>query len=328
MSRKSKEKNPIQDAYDEGVRSMSDADAHRDMKYSVPSIYRQVCTCFMTQMKRYTKQKSIWFLLLLIIAIPIATYIVNSYSALLFGEYTANENMSAVLIMLPLLGLLIPCIMCGKMLPQEFNERTVYLSLPLPMSRNAMYYGKFLAGFVVSVGLIIAAYGAAMLSCRYIIGSETVYSLPILLSMAIMIGATFFYCSFAYMRSAHSKRGSALFPFILLFVALPIIAYGLTLICELFPTASPISGFVADIMGYMPSFSNDLALANLGSGMTMGSSFSVSGIGAYGLMGLAGLNIRLGLELGSNIIVSCAVNIILGILCLHRGSHKVARRDM
>lgn len=335
MSKKNKEKKvTIQDAYDEGGRTISIDEAHRDVVYNVPSVYRQVATCFMIQMKRYTKHKLIWFLLILIIAIPVGTYVLNLKEPTLLSGYTSNENMSAILILLPLLGTLIACMTCAKILPQEFNERTVYLSLPLPMSRNAFYYGKFLAGFFVAAGIIVAAYGAAMLSSRYLIGSTVTFSVPILLSMAVMICATFFCCSYTYMRGSRSKRGSTLLPFIVMYVLLPILAYGILII---WGTVIPMININADIenyvgkyigivIGYFPCFSYDLALANLGSGLI--DMVTLSGISSFGFLNLLGGNASMGLTLGSNILISCAVNVILGMLCLHRGSRKVARRDM
>ena len=70
--KKARKKAPtITDAYDEGDRTLSDSEAHRDVSYELPSTLKQVWICYMTQMKRFTKERTVWTMLILLLLIPV-----------------------------------------------------------------------------------------------------------------------------------------------------------------------------------------------------------------------------------------------------------------
>ena len=48
-----KNKVTISDQYDESSRVLTDAEAHRDVSYELPSFLSQMLQCFKVQMKRY-----------------------------------------------------------------------------------------------------------------------------------------------------------------------------------------------------------------------------------------------------------------------------------
>ena len=61
----------VDDSYDESSRTASDEEAHRNVVYRLPSKFTQIKECFMIQMKRYTRQKAMWFAVVLLILIPL-----------------------------------------------------------------------------------------------------------------------------------------------------------------------------------------------------------------------------------------------------------------
>ena len=305
----------IDDAYDESGERMSHEEAHRDSVYTLPPVLSQVGQCYMIQMKRFTKQRTVWLMLILLALIPTIVVLLKMLPGDLIGNYSnVNEAMSYFLSFMPLIGILMSCVICGSMLPQEFNERTVYLSLPLPMSRNVFYYGKFLSGLSLSIGVTTAAYGLAILVSRYYLGLTVAYTSSIFMSLIIALCGVFFCCSYTYMLSAKSKRGSSMKPFLILYVLFGIIGLVLNYISNNYDIS-----VLGSIAGYIPTFSNDLALGLLGNSPR----FSLPGI--LSAMSFDG---TLGVPPGKNRAIMCAVCLLLGLACLIRGSIKTKRRDM
>ena len=158
--------NMVDDSYDESFREITDHEAHRDVVYELPSYMSQVKECFMIQMKRYTKQKVMWFAVILLALIPLLFFLfekVESLKGMLPVTEVTNIYIASLLVFMPIIIPLLASIACGSMLSQEFNERTVYLSLPLPMPRSAFFLGKFLAALVLIEGVLTAAYGLCMI---------------------------------------------------------------------------------------------------------------------------------------------------------------------
>lgn len=54
--------------------------------------------------------------------------------------------------------------LCGKQISTELTERTAYMNFALPSTRLAFCVGKYLAGFVVCLGVFIFAYAMALLT--------------------------------------------------------------------------------------------------------------------------------------------------------------------
>lgn len=308
----------INDAYDESERTISIEDAHRDVVYELPSTAKQIAQCFRIQMKRFTKQKAIYFLLVLLALMPVIFFLIKSLVEPdpMEGAHNINEYIATFLVFMPIMSTLICSILCGSMLPQEFNERTVYLSLPLPMSRKAFYYGKFLSGFVLAAGVISAAYGIAILvSMLY---TTNGYTSEIFKSLWMCLCGAFFMCAFAYMLSARSKRGSSMKPFLILFIGIPALALGLKYLSK--KISVEIFGSIAS---YFPTFSVDLGLAHLGTPVG-----GIPYIGFWGLLKSFGLGNLIDMSFGTDLIIMSVVTIILGILCLICGMRRISRRNM
>lgn len=312
--KKEAETEQIVDAYDESERTLHVEDAHRDVVYSLPPVTKQLAAVYMTQMKKFTKQKIMWLLLVLLILMPIAFFAIHSINKEMFGSSgVMNVYMATILCALPVMSMFIASIVCGTMLPQEFNERTVYLSLPLPLNRSVFYYGKFLAGLTLAIGIISAAYGiAAALAVMY---TTSYYSNELLVSYLIGILAVFNYCAFSYMLSSKSIRGSSMAPLILLLVVLPIII----LILAYAFSKIGLDGVVG-ALGYMPIFGSDMSICMMG--------YPAPGM-YFSFVGLLNVDaIVPQFSVGSSSAIMAGVSIVLGLICLFIGQKIIERRDM
>jgi len=314
MSRKEKKAKKVKtenivDNYDESSRVITDSEAHRDVVYELPSYPRQIKECFMIQMKRYTKQKVMWFAIILLLMIPVIFYVfksVDTLKTMLPVSDVTNIYIATLLSFMPLIVPLLAAIACGSMLSQEFNERTVYLSLPLPMPRSAFYYGKFLAGLVLVEGVVTAAYGITMILAMTV--TEKTYTSEIFGSMLVMMAYTFFCCALTYVLSTKLKRGSTILPFILLAVVLPVVAIAIAELAT--------GDWVAPVTSYIPSFSPEMSIYALGDATP----FSLYGI--FCMMG------QFKAVPGKDTLVMMLISLLFGFIMLMAGSKVIKRRDM
>ena len=313
MSRKDKKSKKtaevIKDSYDESSRIVTDEEAHRDVVYELPSYFRQVGECFMIQMKRYTKQKVMWFAIILLALMPILFFLfekVDSLRGMLPVTEVTNIYIVSLLQFMPVIVPLLAAIACGSMLSQEFNERTVYLSLPLPMPRSAFFFGKFLAALVLIEGVLTAAYGIAMVLAMTV--TERTYTPEIFGSMLVMMVYVFFCCSLTYMMSTKLKRGSTMLPFIVLTVALPVVS----IVLAQFATVD----IMASVASYIPTFSPEMAMYCLGDTTP------------FSLYGMLSLFTPIKAVPGKNTAVMMVVSLLLGIVLLIVGKKVVEGRDM
>ena len=314
----------IKDDYDDSDRTLADSDAHRDVVYTPPSTIRQIGICYMTQMKRFTKEKTIWALLALLVAIPVV-YLIMTNVLGVENSHITNVFIATPLFAMPILSMFICSAVCGSMLPREYNERTVYLSLPLPISRFAFYIGKFLAGLTLCWGVITAAYGIAILLALTVGNTDTSYSGPMFTSLLIMMSTVFAFCSFVYMLSAKSKRGSTMKSLILLVVAIPAVI----VIVKVLSTTEALESFrgplesIYGVISYLPVLGPDLAITNLGrSPLYAIFSMDCASLTAFSSMISGGSSLTMDAYLMS------FVAIVVGVICLFFGFRKISRRDM
>ena len=314
-----KKKAEIQDAYDESDRTMSDEEALRDAVFKRSSFLSQLGVCYMTQLKRFTKQKIVWLMLILLVAIPVGGTV--AFTKLEYFTYASNSAVTLLLALMPVMSMFLVTFTCSSILPQEFNERTVYLSLPLPMSRFTFFLGKFLAGFSLSTAVVLASYGFALMTAGRF--SEVAFTESMKTSIPLMICAMFFFCALTYMFSAKSKKGAPLKSLIVLVVLIPALCLFLNWFCRTKGMDS-----IADIIVYMPVFAPDLALYVLGpQPVIMG--VPIPNASIYGLLTLmqsfGGMPPFI---LGKDPVIMCTVAIALGVLALAFAYRRIARRDM
>lgn len=316
MSRKEKKakkvKKTIVDSYDESSRDLTDHQAHRDVVYALPSKMSQTMQCYFVQMKRYTRQRVMVLSSVLLILMPVIYYAIKGtyiLEWLLPTSAVTNIAIAGILSFMPILIVLLSCIACGSILSQEFNERTAFLSLPLPMSRSSFYMGKFLAAFTLVGGIVAAAYGIAMLLTMT--GTDRTYTWDLFRSLMVSLCFVFFCCSTTYMLSTKLKRGSTMLPFILLFIVLPLIA-------EIVPVFFKMD-VISKILGCLPCFGADVALNMLGYTNVV---ISFNGIFSNFVPGLIDFSV------GGNPIIMSIVCILSGALFLFLGYYVVKRRDV
>ena len=301
--------NMVDDSYDESFREITDHEAHRDVVYELPSYMSQVKECFMIQMKRYTKQKVMWFAVILLALIPLLFFLfekVESLKGMLPVTEVTNIYIASLLVFMPIIIPLLASIACGSMLSQEFNERTVYLSLPLPMPRSAFFLGKFLAALVLIEGVLTAAYGLCMILAMTV--TTKTYTREIFMSMLVMIFYVFFCCSLTYFMSTKLKRGSTMLPFVTLVAVLPIAAIAL----GHFATAD----IMSMIASYFPTFSSEMALYSLGDNTP------------FSIYGIISLLVPLKAVPGKNTVIMMVVSLLLGVIMLVIGHKVIKGRDM
>ena len=282
--------------------------------FDLPSRFAQYKACYMVQMKRFSKSKVAVMLPILIILIPVAAYLFNTKFITIFGSGITNQGMCICLLLLPLMTMFLSALLCGTMLPSEYRERTVYLSLPLPMSRSAFYFGKFLAGLTLSFGTVLGAYGAAILiSLSQTSGAET-YMMPILKSLGLALCGCFFFCALTYGMSAKAKRSSTIKAFILMFIVLPMVAIIVPFLSDYIPKG--VLDILTAIVNSLPVFLPDISIYTLGSpGKLMPGSVA----GAYGTL--------LSFSYGSTSSM-VFLAIVLGCCALAGGYNRIKRRDM
>jgi ABC-type transport system involved in multi-copper enzyme maturation permease subunit len=293
------------DAYDEAVAGSA---VVRDGTYAPPSDLRQIYICYCNQMKLFSKQKWIYAMYLLVLAIPVLYPVLADAAPSLFKDtMAANVYASDLLAALPAVSMLLASVVCGTALPREYKENTIGFTIPIPVKRWVFFIGKFLAGFTIPVSIVCAAYAVSLVLSAA--ASPMVYTGEYLGSLAIAVAGIFFYCSFSFMLGACLGRGSSMVPFLLLLVVVPAV-------CILAVYAVP--GLSA-VLGYAPVFASDLSLDMLG-----GANTSASLVGMFSVL----LEEAVGwFKVGPDPAVMCLSSIAFGIVCLAIGIRINDRRD-
>lgn len=280
----------------------SDEEAHRDVRYSVPSWASQTLTVFMVQMKLFSKAK--WTFIALFTALLIPILMIGAEERLTdilttFG-FTANSNtyIAGMLAFLPMFLGLFTSILCGTQIPSEFKDRTAYLNMSLPISRSSFYIGKYLAGLILCLGIFMFAYGSAVATAT-MMGYDTIFTDLLGESLMLTIIAVFAYSSTAFCVGSFMKRGSSFVPFILMSVAIP-------LIVVLIGTGSNWWG-----LSILPMFLGEAALGLLGTAFT----------GSVGMVALYAMDL-------TNIVPMVILGVVWGIAFLIIGLIVIQRREM
>ncbi len=285
--------------------TMTDEEAHRDVRYSIPSVVMQTLFMFRTQMALYSKRKSIYLILVMAVFIPLIYIGIKDIMYFeMITEASGSGMIGLLLSMMPFIMVLFTAFICGSSVPSEFKDRSAYMNMALPLSRVSFCLGKYFAGLVVTIGVFVFAYGMAM------IGSMTEYDFfdenTLGLSFVMMILATVFFTSFAFFMGCIMNRGAALVTLILMLFVVPLI--------EIYLYAN---GYIeTDVMLMLPNVLPDMACISLGS------IFAASPIGS--------LNIFLNyLDPDTFPLATCAaVAIVTSIAFLALGIIAVNRREM
>ena len=281
----------------------TDDQAHRDRSYHIPSFMKQTVIMFMVQMKLYSKMKWTYFMLFVALLIPIVTLVIPMlFDSLAMQLGSSTAYIGILLSMMPIFIGFFTAILCGPPIGREFKDRTAYMNVSLPVSRISFYIGKYLAGFLMSLGIFMFAYGVAVATAmmRY----DLVFADLITESLIAMIASLFAYSATAFCIGAFTKRPSTMMPFILMTFLLPAVLMILSLRYEI------------DWLMLFPCFLPDVSVAALGTPIVG----SVSGF--FGLMnGASMVN-------ASDMWVMCGIGIVWGVLLLALGMIRTMRREM
>lgn len=250
-------------------------------KYKLPTKLNQLNTVLRLEFKQYFKSIKLLILYGMAILLPVMQMcnldIIGTFSVLtnlLSGgnSMTSLQYLHYCLILMPTVMVITMTFLCGRTISQEYEGRTCFLNLPLPVDRWIFFTGKFIAITITSFSIILVGYGMAMIATNVKFGSIAVT--PVLLSIAIAFVAMLaFVATGMFFSSLLKKRGGL--------VSLAIIMFGLPLIPVLFSliiNKTPLPGWL-DIFMYTPPFSTDAMLIALGWDPTM----SLSGL-AIGTM--------------------------------------------
>ena len=235
----------------------SDDEAHRNVRYEIPNVLSQTISMFRTQMGLYSKKKSIYVILFLALLIPAIYVAIKGNREIMVGlmrltENTATGLMGLLLSMLPFILALFAAFICGSSIPSEFRDRCAYMNMALPMSRTSFCLGKYLAGFVITMGVFVFAYGMAMVTAMTEFDSFDEQALG--RSFLMVVLATLFASSFAFFMGCLMKRGSSIVSMLLLFLVIPALQVYLF-------SYDYIS---ADLLQLMPNLLPDMACLTLG----------------------------------------------------------------
>jgi len=184
---------------------MTSDEAPRSKIYKLPSGAGQIVTVMMTQMRLYAKSKLVWILVFLALLIPILAY--GGTAKDILDAFGMPASTAYLLILLPLFLPIIPAMIGGKVISSEFKNRTVYQIFPLPLSRTSFFIGKFLAAFILSVGIFSLAYGFAIFCGSNLYVPS--YPNDVLNSFIVTIAGVFAFSAMACGLSPYFKRGSA-----------------------------------------------------------------------------------------------------------------------
>lgn len=282
--------------------SASDAEAHRDVRYEGGSPVSRILGVFMAQMKLLSKNKWTFIMMFAAVLIPVIMFLMPEAIIEMLMEFcpVSTQYIGMVLCFMSLMVSFFTAFLCGTQIPNEFKDRTAYMSIPLPVSRTEFYFGKYLAGFVLCLGVFLMAFGfaVAMAMLEY----DEFFSDLILTALGYTVVTIFVYSATAFCIGTFMGRGSALVPLMLMYVILPTVFLYVGL------------KFETDVVYYLPFYLPDAILSSLGSPI------SVSLLGMFSVF-----------TEGSpfdDIPVMLTVGVLWGVLFLAAGCLRMNRREM
>ena len=271
----------------------------------IPTPMRQMQIVYMAQLKLYMKGSIPFLLILLVLMIPAIIYtgifdgmIIDSMRTEI-GD-TGETFVAICLSMLSAMTILVACILCGSTLPSEIRYRTAYLNFPFPQSRTTFYFGKFLAGYSLTLMTVLLAFGISIVTAS--LGYGSVSFTAVGTALIISIAGSFAICAMAYGISAYTEKGSTMIPFALIFIMIPVIALVLA-------DAGALSGYI----GYIPSFFGEVALSYLGSDQSVSMVMLLDNMNADISAGFAG---------------AVSASMIFGVVFLFAGLIRTQRREI
>jgi ABC-2 type transport system permease protein len=186
-----------------------------------PSSLRQIATVTKYELLKYLRGRRLLAILLLTIIISAIFLIVPPAIGADYSkdpkEFTVN-----MLSFLGILAILSATFFGADAIVSEYESKTGYFLFPNPIRKTAIFFGKFIASALVSVGAIGLYYAMAVVSVRVIDGSiPTNTGLSFIYSLVYL----FAILAIAYLFSAimRSSVYSLVLTFFTFFLILPIV---------------------------------------------------------------------------------------------------------
>ncbi len=280
---------------------LSDEEAHRNVSYDGSSSIKRMIWVFVNQMKLFSKNKFTFILVFAALLIPIIVLGASSVDdALVSSSAGSTAYIGGVLSFMPVMVCMFTAVLCGTQVANEFKDRTAYMSMPLPMTRLEFYFGKYLAGFVLCLGVFLMAFGFSVLLAMR--NYDTFFSDQIATALLCTVITIFVFSATCYCVGCFMKRGSALVPLVLMLVVLPMVA------CIIYSQYDIIEVFM------LPCFLPDSIVFTLGA-----TPFSLAGMFS-GLLDSTTIT--------DNLMGLIGTGFIWGVAFLILGALKITRREM
>ena len=217
-------------------------------------------------------------------------------------------------------------------LPSDFKDNLACFYLAQPVSRSALYVGKFVAGYVPMVMITIMAY---VLASAVTVGKGGVSTAVMLKSLVICLLSEFAMASMIFSMSASKNKGSVTRGFLVLMAAFPLLYLLLDNLEFLLQFAGASDNEVKDVsdglsglmpyLTYIPVFGPDIALLVMD-----GNGISTSMLGIANIVNslFTESNFVYGYTHGVSIPVLCVIYILWGALFMRNGIRKYLRREL
>lgn len=240
-------------------------------KFTLPTAIDQLKTVIQLEFKQYFKGAYPILLYILAVLIPVLQIcnvdvigLVKDFISLMSGgaEMTSLQYLHYTLILMPTVMVLAMAMLCGKTISQEYEGKTCFLNLPLPVERRIFFTGKFIAISITAITVVLVGYGASMIDTNMHYGTIAID--PVIESLAIGIFVMLaFVATGMFFSSICKKRGGIIVMCLMMFI-IPAIPVAVALVTN----DTSLSG-IWDIFLYTPPFATDTMLTTLGWDPTM-----------------------------------------------------------
>jgi len=239
-------------AEEQAARDTASSEVREKREYRLPSNASQIFSVYKLQMKLYVKNRTMFLIMFIMAFIPILAFTGTAKGVLnFFGMFPST---SYLLILMPLMIIVIPAMLCGRLLSTEFKERTVYLNFPLPMSRMGFFMGKFLAGLTICIGVFALAIGFAAIAGDMMY--DPTYPNDLLGSLVVCFAGVMGMASVAYGLGPYFKRGSVALTIVLMLMVPLILLFAFIIMGDNGTISSEMSDSITDAMKVLPTFAS------------------------------------------------------------------------
>jgi ABC-type transport system involved in multi-copper enzyme maturation permease subunit len=302
--------------YSDSECTMTEEEAHRNVRYELPSVGAQFTAVYRSQLKLFAKGKIIWMMLIVVAAIPLIVYsgMLDSMSMWQTSKSGGpGDYMSGMMGLMPILMSILPSVLLSRMIPEEFKTGTAFMDMALPQKRSAFYLAKFLAGFTMVFFVIALGYG--VMGLMVVMEKGDIDAMVIGKSFAVAVTSAFAISAISFCISTFLKRATVLVPIALFYFIIP----GLTFAMMLSITSTPFDekglGLLMGMAEAFPAFSGEVCSSLIG-----GPSFSFS------ILGL--ITFSAGVDWTVDVMICILTSLIWGIAALGIGLMRFVRREI